>query len=194
MRIADIRRVIDAANWCRTDFSGHTREEFLRANVAEQLGSHIAKLQALEIPPRFARDIEARDSAIEYAQRVIARWQALHADVAKAKGAAAAAAAGNQNPQPPVLTLVPSAPAPTPAPGVIESKPQFAIGTKFMTRDRFPKECTVTDILTTRNSRGEVVRIAYEAVHEFCGQMVTDHNVCQVTIARGLIAQPAVMQ
>lgn len=191
MRIADIRHVIDSANWRRNDFSGHTREEFLRANVPEQLGEHIAKLQALNIPPRFARDIQSRDSAIEYAQRMIARWHELHAAEEQSKSAAKAAPATPA----PVLTLVPApAPALPAAAPVAERKPQFSIGTKFMTRDRFPKECTVTDILTTRNSRGEVVGITYEAVHEFCGQRVTDRNVCQVTIARGLITQSAVMQ
>lgn len=121
---------------------------------------------------------------------MVDRWTSLRETQAKASQAPATPTA---TPAAPALSLVPAAAKAaenTAAP--VERKPQFAIGTQFRTRDRFPKLCTVTDILTTRNSRGEVVGIAYEATHQFCGQTVTDHNVCQVTIARGLVAQPAV--
>ena len=64
----------------------------------------------------------------------------------------------------------------------------YAIGTKFMTRGKYPKQCTVTDIHTTTNLAGDVVKVRYVATHEFCGQTVTDADVCAVTIARGLVA------
>lgn len=70
-----------------------------------------------------------------------------------------------------------------------EREPKFGFGTKFKTRGKHSRVCTVTDILTTRNYAGEVVRIAYVATHEFCGQTVTDHDVCEVTVARGLIGE-----
>lgn len=65
--------------------------------------------------------------------------------------------------------------------------PRFPIGTQFKTGGKHPQLCTVVDILTTRNHAGEVVRISYVATHEFCGQQVKDHTVCDTTIARGLI-------
>jgi hypothetical protein len=97
MKIAEIRHLIDCCNWRRHDFSGHTREEFVRANVGEAMGEHIAKLRALEIPPRFARDIQARDSAIEYAQKQIDRWNEMRAEQAAAPAKVSA----------PTLRLVP---------------------------------------------------------------------------------------
>lgn len=62
----------------------------------------------------------------------------------------------------------------------------FAIGTRFKTRGKYPQLCTVTDVLKTYNAAGELVRTRYVAVHEFCGQLVTDPDVCAVTIARGM--------
>jgi hypothetical protein len=66
---------------------------------------------------------------------------------------------------------------------------RFPIGTQFAVR-RGPKRtdiCTVTDHLTTTNSRGEVVRERYMATHPFCGQTITDDDVVDPTIARGLL-------
>jgi hypothetical protein len=63
--------------------------------------------------------------------------------------------------------------------------PRFSIGQQFTTRGKGSKLCTVTDILTTTNSKGEVVKIRYVATHEFCGQTVTDHDVLETTIAMG---------
>jgi len=68
-----------------------------------------------------------------------------------------------------------------------DMKPQFEIGTKFTNRTNRKDICTVTDILTTRNSKDEVVRIRYVATHEFMGQTVTNNEVPQLTIARGII-------
>ena len=65
------------------------------------------------------------------------------------------------------------------------------IGTKF-TRRLSPKRtdvCTVVDILRTYNSANELVNLRYVATHEFLGQLVTDRDVCAVTIARNLISE-----
>lgn len=63
-------------------------------------------------------------------------------------------------------------------------KPRFLPGTIFKTGNR---QCTVTDILTTYNLAGEPVKQRYVATHQFLGQTVTDHDVCETTIARGLV-------
>ena len=62
---------------------------------------------------------------------------------------------------------------------------EITIGTKFTTRGKHPKECIVTDILKTYNSKGELVSTRYVATHEFLGQTVTDYDVVAVTIQRG---------
>lgn len=79
MKIAQIRSVIDALNWTRRDLSGATSEEFKRMDVAARLAPRIADCQALEIPARFARDVESRASAIQYAEAMVQRWKALQA-------------------------------------------------------------------------------------------------------------------
>ena len=60
------------------------------------------------------------------------------------------------------------------------------IGTKFKTRGKHPQLCTVTDIHKTYNIAGELVKIAYVATHEFCGQAIIDRDVCRATISMGL--------
>lgn len=62
---------------------------------------------------------------------------------------------------------------------------RFSIGQTFKTRGKAPRLCTVVDILTTFNSAGELVKTRYIATHEFAGQIVTDHDVCETTIAMG---------
>lgn len=62
---------------------------------------------------------------------------------------------------------------------------RFKIGTKFKTRGKYPRECTVVDILKTYNSKGELVEIRYVTTHEFMGQTVIDKNVVDATIAMG---------
>jgi hypothetical protein len=62
---------------------------------------------------------------------------------------------------------------------------RFQIGQQFTTRGKRPRLCTVTDILKTYNARGELVRVRYVATHEFMGQTVTDHDVCETTVAMG---------
>jgi hypothetical protein len=66
---------------------------------------------------------------------------------------------------------------------------EYAIGTKYKTRGKHPNTCTITDIYKTYNSAGDLVKVRYEAQHEFCGQIVKDHDVCQATIAMGLIGE-----
>lgn len=64
--------------------------------------------------------------------------------------------------------------------------PRFTIGTQYLTLEKNARLCTVTDILTTTNSKGEIVRITYVATHEFMGQLITNHAVTDTTIARGI--------
>lgn len=61
---------------------------------------------------------------------------------------------------------------------------RFAIGTKFNTRGKNPRLCTVVDILRTYNNADELVEIRYLATHEFCGQTITE-KVVGTTIAMG---------
>jgi hypothetical protein len=62
---------------------------------------------------------------------------------------------------------------------------RFSIGTQYLTRGKHPKLCTVTDTLVTINSKGQIVRTSYISTHEFMGQTVTEHDVCDATIAIG---------
>jgi hypothetical protein len=66
---------------------------------------------------------------------------------------------------------------------------RYKPGTVFKTGGKHPHECTVTDVLTTRNLAGEIVDIRYVATHQFLGQTVADRHVCDVTIARGLVSE-----
>jgi hypothetical protein len=65
------------------------------------------------------------------------------------------------------------------------AKPRFVIGQQFTSLGKHPKLCTVMDIHKTYNSRNELVKVRYIATHEFCGQTVTDYDICETTIARG---------
>ena len=65
----------------------------------------------------------------------------------------------------------------------------YVIGTKFIRstgKQRKDVE-TVTDILTTTNSKGELVSTRYVATHDFMGQVVTDSDIPASTIARAKI-------
>lgn len=66
--------------------------------------------------------------------------------------------------------------------------PRYAIGQRFKSHGKHPQICTVTDILRTYNAAGDLVRIRYVAQHQFMGQTVTDHDVCETTIARNAVA------
>jgi hypothetical protein len=67
--------------------------------------------------------------------------------------------------------------------------PRFVPGTIFQTRGREPRTCTVIDVLTTTNLAGEVVKIRYVAAHEFAGQILTDQDVLETTVAMGLLTK-----
>jgi hypothetical protein len=69
--------------------------------------------------------------------------------------------------------------------------PRFDIGTRFMSRGKAPRLCTVTDIYRTFNAAGKLVRTRYAAAHTFMGQEVTDHDVTETAIAMGLVREPA---
>ena len=64
---------------------------------------------------------------------------------------------------------------------------RYTIGQQYISGGKYPQRCTVVDILTTTNAAGECVRIRYVSAHDFLGQSVTDSDVCDVTIARGLL-------
>jgi hypothetical protein len=66
------------------------------------------------------------------------------------------------------------------------NEPKFSIGQQYRTRGKSPKLCTVVDILRTVNSRGEVVKLRYVAMHDSCGQLITDYDVREITIAMGI--------
>ncbi len=61
---------------------------------------------------------------------------------------------------------------------------KYAVGTQFkpIGKDYI---CTVTDLLTTTNLAGEVVRVVYRATHTFFGQTMTAEYV-ETTISRAL--------
>lgn len=63
-------------------------------------------------------------------------------------------------------------------------EPRFTIGQQFkpVGKDYI---CTIVDILKTYNSKNELVKIRYVATHIFSGQLVTDYDVLDSTIARG---------
>lgn len=72
------------------------------------------------------------------------------------------------------------------------NRPQkFPIGTKYKPIGKHTKECTVIDFHVTRNLAGDVVRTRYVASHQFLGQTLSDSDVVETTIARGLISVPA---
>jgi hypothetical protein len=67
-------------------------------------------------------------------------------------------------------------------------KPQHKIGEQFIRRSSKRKDVeTIIDILTTTDSKGDVVKIRYVALHNFCGQPVIDNDVLQSTITMGKI-------
>ncbi len=80
MKIAEVRQVIDRLNWTRNDLSGATADEFKRMDIAARLAPPIADCVALEISPRFGREVEGRRNAIERAEAMVARGVALHTD------------------------------------------------------------------------------------------------------------------
>jgi hypothetical protein len=65
------------------------------------------------------------------------------------------------------------------------SQPKYSIGQTFTCGGKVKRVCTIIDIYKTFNSAGDLVKIAYVAEHQFLGQAIRDHDVCEVTIARG---------
>lgn len=63
---------------------------------------------------------------------------------------------------------------------------RFPIGTRYLSSGKFPRDCIVIDQLTTTNAAGDVVARSYVTQHQFLGAPVTEHNVCDTTIARGV--------
>lgn len=63
----------------------------------------------------------------------------------------------------------------------------FAIGTQYKSGGKNVSVNTVTDILKTYNSKGELVQVRYVAEHQFAGQTVINRDVPTVSIQRGLI-------
>lgn len=72
----------------------------------------------------------------------------------------------------------------------MDKQARFAIGTVFKPVGRYSKICTVSDIHRTYNEAGELVFLRYVAKHEFMGQTVIERDICEATIARGLMSQP----
>lgn len=64
---------------------------------------------------------------------------------------------------------------------------EYPIGTKFKSSGKFPRECTVIDVLKTFNSKNELVKVRYVATNQMVGQVVKNNDVCATEIARGLI-------
>lgn len=64
------------------------------------------------------------------------------------------------------------------------NEPKYPIGTQFKSRGKFPRTCTVIDILKTYNHAGELVEIQYVATHDFMGQSIKDKYV-ETSIALG---------
>ncbi len=64
---------------------------------------------------------------------------------------------------------------------------KYKIGTQYMTRGRYKKLCTVSDILKTYNHKGELVSIRYVSLHSFMGQVIADYDVVDATITNGLL-------
>lgn len=62
----------------------------------------------------------------------------------------------------------------------------FPIGTKYLTRHKHSRLCTVTDQLTVTNAAGETVKYYYTSEHKLTDQTVTNHEVVETTIAIGV--------
>lgn len=65
----------------------------------------------------------------------------------------------------------------------------FPIGTQYKTRGKHPRLCKVIDIHKTYNHAGELVKIRYVSIHEFCGQAVHNYDVVAAAIAIGYVGE-----
>ncbi len=67
------------------------------------------------------------------------------------------------------------------------NEPKFSIGQQYRHhKGKSSYICTVTDIWRTYNSAGVLVKMRYVATHEFCGQLSTDFDVLEITIAKAV--------
>lgn len=69
---------------------------------------------------------------------------------------------------------------------IVNQDSKYPIGTVYQSRGKYPRTCTVVDILKTYNAAGELIMIRYIATHEFSGQTVTDRDVVETTITMGI--------
>jgi len=70
----------------------------------------------------------------------------------------------------------------------IISSANFKIGTKFIRRNSKRQDIeTITDIYTTKNIKGKIVKITYVASHNFMGTIIHDYDILAPTIARSKI-------
>ena len=60
------------------------------------------------------------------------------------------------------------------------------IGTQFIYRKVL---CTVSDLHTTYNHKGEVVSITYCATHQFLNQTVEECEIVETTVSKGLVTK-----
>jgi len=56
------------------------------------------------------------------------------------------------------------------------------IGKQYLTRGKHPQLCTVVDVHTTFNQKGEIVKVRYVSEHVFLNQKVIDKDVVKTTI------------
>lgn len=65
---------------------------------------------------------------------------------------------------------------------------KYPLGTKFVKVGRKNQTpWVVIDYLETTNRKGEIVQVRYVAETTFLGQKMTDNDVCETTIARGIL-------
>lgn len=62
----------------------------------------------------------------------------------------------------------------------------YPIGTEYLSSGKHPRHCTVKEVFKTYNSRGELCRVTYLVGHQLGTQTVYEHDVCGVTIAKGI--------
>lgn len=66
----------------------------------------------------------------------------------------------------------------------------YAIGTKFWYyRGKHDREYIITEVYSTYNSKGELVRNTYDAVstQPLLGQFVTWNDICETAITRSIL-------
>ncbi len=56
------------------------------------------------------------------------------------------------------------------------------IGKQYLTRGKHPQLCTVVDVHTTFNQKGEIVKVRYVSEHVFLNQKVIDKDVVKTNI------------